>query len=213
VIDRRFVFSVFLCACLFVGCTSAASPSPSPSLAPTLAASPSPSSAPTAVPVPAMTEIFTSTNYGYAVGYPAGWTVEPASSVWWPPTWQGSEDYSSFDFINGPPEHGKFRGASALAPEGVSIDEWIDQFMTGAAVGTCNPPRSTLPEFDIDGHAGRIRDLCAEEIEATVVVGRRAYFFSHLLGSGHARALFEAFAATIDLRPDDAIASPTPSGS
>jgi hypothetical protein len=211
-IDRRFVFSVILGAALAAGCASAASPSPS--VAPTSVATASPSPAPTDVAVLAMTKTFTSANYGYAVGYPAGWQPESASSMWWPPTWKGSDDYSGFDFLHSPLDgEGVFRSASAAVPEGVSVDDWIDRNIIQAEVGTCNPPRATLSEVTIDGQAGRIRDECPEEVETTVVVGRRVYVFTLFLGASNRRALFDAFAATIDLRPDDAVASPTPSSS
>jgi hypothetical protein len=212
VIDRRFVFSVILGAALAAGCASVASPSPS--VAPASVATASPSPAPTDVAVPAMTATFTSLYYGFAVGYPARWEREPASSLWWPPAWAHSGDYSGFDFLRSDLDGGGvFRAASAAAPEGVSIDEWIDELIIQAKADTCNPPRATLSEVTIDGQAGRIRDECPEEVEATVVVGRRAYVFTLFLGASNRRALFDAFAATIDLRPGDAVVVPSPTPS
>jgi hypothetical protein len=201
VIDRRFVLAV-LGTVLAAACSSAASPSPS--------SAPSP----TPTPVLSMTKTFTSVNNGYGVGYPADWTVEPATSLWWPPAWAHSDDYSGFDFIFAPADH-HFRAASAVAPEGVVIDDWIDSYMTTAGDNTCNPRRSTLPEITIDGQAGRIRTTCPNEVEATVVVGRRAYMFtlSSESDSPDKQAMFDAFAATIDLRPEGAPAAPTPSPS
>jgi hypothetical protein len=201
VIDRRFVLAV-LGTVLAAACSSAASPSPS--------SAPSP----TPTPVLSMTKTFTSVNNGYGVGYPADWTVEPATSLWWPPAWAHSDDYSGFDFIFAPADH-HFRAASAVAPEGVVIDDWIDSYMTTAGDNTCNPRRSTLPEITIDGQAGRIRTTCPNEVEATVVVGRRAYMFtlSSESDSPDKQAMFDAFAATIDLRPGGAPAAPTPTPS
>ena len=48
------------------------------------------------------------------------------------------------------------------------------------------------------------------EIEATVVVGGRLYLFTLYLEASDARAVFDAYASTIDLRPEEA-ASPAPS--
>jgi hypothetical protein len=199
VIDRCFVLAV-LGTVLAAACSSAASPSPS--------SAPSP----TPTPVLSMTKTFTSVNNGYGVGYPADWTVEPATSLWWPPAWAHSDDYSGFDFIFAPADH-HFRAASAVAPEGVVIDDWIDSYMTTAGDNTCNPRRSTLPEITIDGQAGRIRTTCPNEVEATVEVRRRAYMFTLSSESPDIRAMFDAFAVTIDLRPEGAPAAPTPTPS
>ena len=201
-IDRRFVLAV-LGTVLAAGCSSAASPSPS--------SAPSP----TPTPVLSMTKTFTSVDNGFAVGYPADWTVEPATSLWWPPASAHSDDSSGFDFIFAPADlfDHHFRAASAVAPEGVVIDDWIDSYMTTAGDNTCNPRRSTLPEITIDGQAGRIRTTCPSEVEATVVMGRRAYMFTLATDSPEIRAMFDVFAATIDLRPEGAPAAPTPTPS
>jgi len=64
---------------------------------------------------------------------------------------------------------------------------------------------------------GRIRDGCEGEVEATVVatvvVGRRVYLFTLFNDEPDRRAVFDAFAETIDLRPEDAPASSTPTAS
>jgi hypothetical protein len=174
-------------------------------------------STPTVAPTPvlSMTKTFTSVNNGFAVGYPADATVQPATSLWWPPDLRARAQSTGFDYIllAGFPT---FRAASAVAPDGVVIDDWIDSYMT--AVGDfdsdCNPRRATLPETTIDGQAGRIRTTCPGEVEATVVVGRRAYLFTLFSDSPDRKAMFDAFAATIDLRPEGApAATPPPPGS
>ncbi len=88
------------------------------------------------------------------------------------------------------------------------IDEWIDRAV-GYQPGGCGVPRSEQPEITIDGQPGRVWEGCPGEIEATVVVGGRVYLFT-LFGDGVSRALFDAYASTIDLRPEEA-ASPAPS--
>ena len=162
---------------------------------------------PTGTPVLSMTKTFVSVNNGYAVGYPADATVQPATSLWWPPMLGHGDQSTAFDYIllAGFPT---FRAASAVAPDGVVIDDWIDSYyMVTADYNTCNPRRSTLPGVTIDGQAGRIRTTCPNEVEATVVVGRRAYMFTLFSTSPDRKAMFDAFAATIDLRPEGAPAA------
>jgi ABC-type Fe3+-hydroxamate transport system substrate-binding protein len=101
-------------------------------------------------------------------------------------------------------------GASTPIPDGVSIDEWVDEYVTPLAAGGCGVPRSQQEEITIDGQSGRVAE-CPDQVEATVVVSGRLYLF--ILGSGRsdARAFFDAWMATVDLRPEDAaVPSPTP---
>ena len=97
-----------------------------------------------------------------------------------------------------------FLAASTPIPEGVSIDEWVDDHVLA---GGCGVPRSQQAEITIDGQSGRI-SACAEpqrgRIEATVVAGGRLYLFTLLHGRPDARAFFDAWVATIDLRPETA---------
>ena len=65
-------------------------------------------------------------------------------------------------------------------------------------------PRNEQAGITIDGHSGRISDECPDKVVATVVVDGRLYLFAMLHNRADARALFDAFAATIDLRPEDA---------
>ena len=73
--------------------------------------------------------------------------------------------------------------------------------------GGCAVPRSQQAEITIDGQPGRISE-CPNQIEATVVAGGRLYLFSLLHDRADARAVFDAFAATIDLTPETAIDYP-----
>jgi hypothetical protein len=163
-----------------------------------------------------MTQPFNSAIHGYALAYPDGWSVTPADTAWWPPDWKRrGSDERSFDWMTSPLESTAFRAASTTAPEGVSIDDWIDEYMTFSSDPGCAPARITQPAIVIDGQPGRVRDSC-NEVEATVVVGRRVYLFTLFVlddeldgAARNARALFDEFAATIRLRPDDALARPT----
>ena len=72
-------------------------------------------------------------------------------------------------------------------------------------------PRSQQAEITIDGQSGRIAE-CENGIQATVVAGGRLYLFILSAARSDARAFFDAWAATIDLRPEDAaVPSSTPS--
>jgi hypothetical protein len=170
--------------------------------------------------IPAMTQSFTSEKYGYSVRYPADWRVAPATTLWFPPDWGASgSDMSELDLITPVAAPGLFRAASALAPDAASVDDWIAEFITMSDFADCNPPRETLEQVVIGGKAGRLRGFCgkspAAEIEATVVVGSRIYVFTLFSGvesgaiEADERALFDAFAATIELQPEDAQARPS----
>lgn len=95
-----------------------------------------------------------------------------------------------------------FKAASTAIPDGVSIDAWVDEYVT--PVGCA--PRSHQAEVTIDGQSGRIAE-CPDEIEATVVAGGQLYLFILLHDRGDARAFFYAFVATIDLTPETAALS------
>jgi len=152
------------------------------------------------------TTTFVSPRNGFAVGYPdrGDGTVTPAKQLW------GFSERvdDGFDVV----ETGLaavFKGASTEFPDGVSIDEQVDENLSGDYVlpGGCGVPRSQQPEITIDGQSGRIAE-CPNHIEATVVVGERLYLFTLSHDRSDARAVFDAFVATIDLRPETAVDFP-----
>jgi hypothetical protein len=100
-----------------------------------------------------------------------------------------------------------FRAASAPLPDGLpSVNDWIDEFLIFGDP-SCVPPRVTQELISIDGAPGRLWDGCGT-VEATVVLDGRVYMFTLWVGSDqvtNGRELFDAFAATIDLRPEDAV--------
>lgn len=192
-----------------------------PPPSPTASASPSPSEAPSATTprptnlvVPAMTETYVSTRHGYSVMYPARWSVEAATEPWWPPDWKATgSPGTGFDYIVSGGEAPKFRAASAALPAGLpNTNDWIDEFLTFGDP-SCIPPRERQELISIDGAPGRLTDSC-RQVEATVVLEGRVYMFTLDLEAGevaNGRQLFDAFAATIDLRPEEAGAtSPSP---
>ena len=113
------------------------------------------------------------------------------------------QDNADFDFIHAN-SIGSFRGVSTEAPDGVAIDDWIDRYRVRFEIGGCGVRRSEQPEITIDGQPGRIWEGCPNEIEATVVFGQRMYLFTLFGDAGVSRAVFDAYASTIDLRPEEA---------
>jgi hypothetical protein len=173
-----------------------------------------------------MTKTFVSPTYGYSFKYIRG--ITPATEAWDPGN-QPLDDVNRDDQFDGNQTGAGayFEGASTPIPDGVSIDEWVDQYVTPMSAGGCGVPSSQQAEITIDGHVGRIAvspgvpdtdprgaiDTGTPGIIcATVVAGGRLYLFS--LGGPRgegARMLFDAWIATIDLRPEDAtVPSRTP---
>ena len=159
-----------------------------------------------------LTTTFVSPRNGFSIKHPDTVVVTPAKQIW---GFSGQID-DGFDVV----ETGSaavFRGASTGPPfmengfvaglDGVSIDEWVDD-MTEDLPGGCSVPRSQQAEITIDGHAGRISEDCPDRIVATVVAGGRLYLFTLLHDRTDARAVFDAFAATIDLTPETAVEVP-----
>jgi hypothetical protein len=165
-------------------------------------ASPSPSASPL---VPELTQTYVSSNNGFSIGYSDDAVIERSAVVWNPLV---DQENKHFDFINNE-TFGTFRGSSTEAPQGVSIDDWFDQSIVHYAPSGCGAPRSEQNGYTIDGQPGRIWEGCPGEIEASVVVGQRVYLFTLLSEAKEARAIFDAYASTIDLRPEEA-ASPAP---
>jgi hypothetical protein len=160
-----------------------------------------------------MTETHVSTHYSYSMRYPADWFGEQASGAWSPPEWKAADSpFEPFDFFGHRDGSPVFRAASAPLPDGLpDVNDWIEEFLIFGDPA-CVPPRETQELISIDGAPGRLWDGCGE-VEATVVLEGRVYMFTLFLGSDQAtngRELFDALAATIDLRREDA-ALPSPS--
>ena len=190
-------------------------PPPAPSASPTPSPSEAPSSAPipTTLDIPVMSESYVSSRYGYSVMYPADWSAAESSQTWSPPDWKAANSPGEpFDMITVQNEALGLRAASAPLPEGLpNVNDWIDEYLTFGDPN-CVPPRERQELISIDGAQGRLRDACGE-VEATIVLGGRVYMFTLFLFNGpvtNGRELFDALAATIDLRPEDA-ALPSPS--
>jgi len=168
----------------------------------------------TAVDFPDLTTTFVSPTNGFSFKYldrgPA--TITPAKEPWDPANQPPIEiDFDDrFDAV----ETGLaayLEGASTPIPDGVSIDDWVDEYVTPISAGGCGVPRSQQALITIDGQSGRIVE-CHNGIQATVDAGGRFYLFILSADRSDARAFFDTWIATIDLRPEDAAAPPsTPS--
>jgi hypothetical protein len=155
----------------------------------------------TAVDIPAMTTTFVSPTYGYSFKYFRG--VTPATEVW-DPVNQPIEDRNldpRFDAM----ETGLsayFESASTEIADGVSIDQWVDEYVTPPVAGGCGVPRGQQTGITIDGEPGKIAEC--DHSEATVVAGGRLYLFGGPAQSSRNKAWFAAWIATIDLTPETA---------
>jgi hypothetical protein len=179
---------------------------PSPSDRPSVGGpSPSPSAS-AAVDFP-MTSTFVSPTYGFSFKYLDRGGLRPATELWDPVRQQADINLDgAFDAV----ETGLsayFEAASVKLPDGVSIDAWVDQYVTPTAAGGCGVARGRQAEITIDGQSGRVAECHngdPDRVQATVVAGGRLYLFILSAARSDARALFDAWIATIDLRPEDA---------
>lgn len=152
----------------------------------------------TAVEFPAMTKTFVSPTYGYSFKYFR--LITPATEVWDPVNerFDMSIDFDNRFDANETGYGAYFEGASTPIPDGASIDEWVDEYVS---LGSCGVPRSQQAEITIDGRSGRMAQC--DHSEATVVAGGRLYLF---MGPADDRGWFEAWIETIDLTPETATA-------
>ncbi len=163
------------------------------------------------IPTPALTSTFVSPTNGFSFKYLDRGGLRPATELWNPVTQPRTDSSSLHDGAFDVVETGLaafYKGASTVIPDGVSVDAWVDQYVSPAG---CRIPRNQQRAITIDGQSGRIAE-CPNEIDATVVTGGRLYLFALLHARNDARAIFDAWVATIQLRPEDAaVASATPS--
>jgi hypothetical protein len=167
---------------------------------------PSPSPTPAqAVDFPHLTTTFVSPRNGFSIKHPEGVGLTPAKQLW---GWSKQVD-DGFDVVD-TGLRAVFKGASTNSGfgDGGSIDERVDGYFGEPSApdnyvlpGGCGVPRSQQTEIIIDGQSGRISE-CPNRIEATVVASGRLYLFILEHDRGDARAVFDAFVATIDLTPE-----------
>ena len=155
----------------------------------------------TAVDLPGMTSTHVSQTYGYSFRYFDRGGLEPATELWdadgQPPVDIGGFDprLDGVETLLG----AYFEAASTPIPDGVSIDDWVDTYVTPRTSGGCGVPRSEQEDISIDGRPAR--KAACDHTEATVVAGGRLYLF---IGPNDDRKWFDAWLATIELTPETA---------
>ncbi len=167
------------------------------------------------VDFPNLTTTFVSPRNGFSIQHPDGVALTRAKQLW-----GFSEQVDDgFDVVD-TGSAAVFKGASTEFPirgevnpgevlDEVSIDERVDDYLSEVLVlpDGCGVPRSQQAEITIDGQPGRIAE-CPNHIEATIVDAGRLYLFTLSHDRTDARAVFNAFTATIDLTPDTAVEFP-----
>lgn len=156
---------------------------------------------------PNLTSTFVSPRNGYSVRYPDGAAVTAAVE----------DDEDGFDVVEtgsaaafmGMSTEFSYEAAIDETGRTVGPDERIDDYLSddGPNPGGCGVPRSSQAEITIDSRRGRVAE-CPNRIEATVVTDGKLYVFALEHDRDDARAVFDAFVATIDLTPETAVHFP-----
>ena len=147
---------------------------------------------------PPLAKTFQSPKMHYAIRFPVGWSVTPATQAWrgeWDT--QGTPDVDRLDG-----SHVLFTGTSALLAQGQSPAEWIAWYLAVAWSNDCG-----VQEYmDFMGLTGLIdlngcssADAPGRAYAAAVVIGGRGYSFSMRGQADH--ALFVSMLRTIRFAP------------
>ncbi len=177
-------------------------------------ASAAPSDVPTSA-APPLTQTFTSTQHGFSVSYPEGWTAQAATEPWTGRDGFGLVPMDPFaDVLTDPLTNNLFL-LIASQPIGSSTpDEWVAETMGTELCSTTEP-------IAVDSATGRIgtgaANACAAAVAVTIA-GRgywiRLFTPNTLEGVPYPpfdRAWFEEVLATVQLQPKDAVdAAPSP---
>ena len=173
---------------------------------------------PPASDFPELTTTFVSPRHGYSIKHPDGASITPATDIL-----EGSDidvietglaaDFHGRSTEVEVPAAGEWvdtDGDGLPDAEGPSVDEWVDGLVIpDLDAPGCRSLRSEQAEITIDGQPGRISESCPNEIQATVIAdGTRLYVFTLSHDRTDARAVFDTFAATIDLTPETAVDVP-----
>jgi len=177
-------------------------PSPSPSLAPSVA--------------PDTSRAFTSTMHGYQLGYPATWAVTPATALWPVGAEAPSAPSDQLDVFIGPAAGQTFVVVSQPLGSTTS-DAWLAAYEQSAPQmpPACWPAPSDMEKTTISGQPAWVHGgipSCGFT-EAIVFAGGRVYEVTgyNQPNGVFNRALFDAIAATIVLKPASALDVPPPS--
>jgi hypothetical protein len=194
--------------------SSTTAPSEPGGSAATVTASGSP--APPSAPASASTAgwgTFTSSQYGFEIGYPPTWTARSATI-----DWVFARDHN-LDFPMGP-QTDSFTGGrdgnpammafAADVPAGMSDDDFVAglySYLTSpqgepsvGPSGDCTITNPTEQLVTVDGRPGRIMNSdCPPESKAFVFIGQRVYVFA--IFDLNRRGLLPTFLSTVKLQP------------
>ena len=172
-------------------------PTPTPTVEPTPRPTPEPTPEATAPP---LTQTFTSTQHGYSVAYPAGWTAEAATEPWTENTFPLSFTVPQVDFLYDPTLTSDLFLAIASQPIGESTpQDWLAEKMaTEEGCGDATEPTT------VDGATGLIGCTMA-----VITADGRGYWIQLYTGDGaptdYDLVWLEEVLATAQLHPEDAV--------
>jgi len=195
-------------------------PTPGPTSVPSSTAATSPAATSLGAIDTTTWATYTSTRYGFSIGYPADWIVRSADHDWAFPA-----DATSFPPTAGETFHTPAGGvavsayAVTVAP-GTTMSAWLQAY---CPVAESNSPCTALQSrpTSLDGHAGSIVRF-TEDTQAYVLIGTRLYIVGcwrsesdpTVLPFGGASRLLDGFLSTMHLLPGGPAptgASPAPS--
>ena len=173
-------------------------PSPSATAEPT----PSPSAEAGAPP---LTQTFTSTQHGYSVSYPEGWTAQAATEPWTASTFPLAFGQPHADWLSDPIQTDHLFLTIASQPIGDSTPEdWVAEQMASDEGCAATEP------IAVDGASGLIgSDGC--DIAVVTTAGRGYWIQLYTSDDDPAavasydKAWFEEVLATVQLSPEDAV--------
>jgi hypothetical protein len=141
---------------------------------------------------------FTSAFYGFTVGHPANWTVQPGAGHWS----LAVQSDAAEDWFTSPAGRPDFEGYEAKIPAGMTATAFINAYQPVSSSGSCYPDASQWTQTTVDGHAATIAYAgCTEQYNmanAAVVIGNRVWFFDL---HGPDRSLIVQFLSTVKIDP------------
>jgi hypothetical protein len=184
------------------------SPSVSPSVEPSQAESSEPSASPASAP--SLTQTFTSTQHGYSISYPEGWTAQAATEPWTASTFPLEWGQPHADWLSDPIQESNLFLALASQPIGDATPEDWAAAVIGSGEGYSGSEGCMTTEpIAVDGSAGLIG---TGDCNVVVVTAADRGYWIQLYTSGddpsavapYDRAWFEEVLATVQLTPEDA---------
>ncbi|MGY3126780.1 hypothetical protein ACVWW9_000279 [Agrococcus sp. UYP33] len=195
---------------------ASANPLPSQDATPPVGPTPRVDPAPSASAGPSSWPTYVSTRYGFRIGHPPGWRLEPSQRAWTMEVDAADWDSVAHESFWSP--HGDVRVSAWAVPfrgeaSMLAVERWAQQLCHESgnsdcatigqrAVRLCSERRACHPgllvPFDTDVHAFFVGGPHADRM-TVVAVWRPADWSSDRNGS--ARDLLAAFLSTMDVRP------------